>query len=513
MSLRVRGFSAAILAATLAGAAFLPASPAQAAAPSLSAFLFDSLLGADSDGTVQRAIVVPSEPMTVTGYKIEFDYSGLAGVATVELRNPNSRCRTSESVLTCDYGENTFYGPTSVLPEVVVKPVTVMIIGAIGTWKVTVSADGLAPTTDEATVKVAEGVDLGVPTRNLERQGAPGQALPQSLEIDNVGETTANGAVAIFYGDPGIVATKQYSNCTYTEGRPETCTFDEQLAAGGAYRTSEAFPFGIGTDSLAPGNEFLEVEWMTKADFAIFLRELAERGIPNPFGQSGTGAKLTLVTRPQSPAAADQTDIDRTDNFLQMAIEVTGDNDADFAAKGGSAPGAAGQVVTLSLGFKNLGPASRDTFRVGGPVGEIDITLPPGSSLTEMPEDCHAMKSIGELGELDPDPGNLAARFIRCVNPSSYIKFGTEVTFPVKLRIDQVISSASGSVAILTSGCDGCREDKNPANDTAAVVLNGPSLPTTGVQTGLIAGAGVLLALLGVAAFVFGRRRRPSIGQ
>src|SRR5687768_12672447 len=108
MSLKARGFSAALLAATLAGVAFLPASPAQAAAPSLSVFLFDSLLGADSEGTIERATVVPSEPMTVTNYKIEFDYSGLAGIATVELQNSHPECKTLDAVLTCDYGQETF---------------------------------------------------------------------------------------------------------------------------------------------------------------------------------------------------------------------------------------------------------------------------------------------------------------------------------------------------------------------------------------------------------------------
>jgi LPXTG-motif cell wall-anchored protein len=49
---------------------------------------------------------------------------------------------------------------------------------------------------------------------------------------------------------------------------------------------------------------------------------------------------------------------------------------------------------------------------------------------------------------------------------------------------------------------------KNAANDTADVVLNGTTLPKTGVQTGLIAGSGVLLALAGVAVFLLSRRSR-----
>jgi len=83
---------------------------------------------------------------------------------------------------------------------------------------------------------------------------------------------------------------------------------------------------------------------------------------------------------------------------------------------------------------------------------------------------------------------------------------GTDWTIPVKLRIDQVITGATGTVTVVTKEC-ACRPDTNPANNAANVVLNA-ALPTTGVQTGLLAGTGVLLALSGVAAFLLGRRRR-----
>lgn len=513
MSLIARGFAAVIITAVVTGMVCPPASASKASAAQLSVFLPDVNVAADSIGTLTRVTVMSSERVTATNLRLEIDYAGLISVATVTPTSGGSSCSTSLGLLTCVYESAIIGGPTGLLPELRIKPIAGRPVGTSGNWRVTVAADGLAPARSEAKVQIVDGVDLGVPNPNAERQGTPGGAVPQTLEVDNVGELAADGAVAVFFGDYDITTTKEYSNCTFDEGQPTSCTFDEQLAPGNGYRTSEEFPFKLRPDTLAPGGEFLGVRWMTKADFVLLRTEMAALGSPDFFGQPGSGGKLSLVARAPSLAKADQTDINSTNDWFFLSIEVEGDNDADFAATGGAASGAVGQVVTLNLGFKNLGPAARDDNGVGGGVGTVDIALPPGSSLASMPESCIAMTSVGDLGEADPDRGNLAARFIRCTNPSTLVLVGDEVAFPVKLKIDQVISGAAGSVAIRTGNCDTCRRDKNPSNDTASVVLNPPQLPTTGVQTGLIAGSGVLLALAGLAAFVLGRRRFNTGGK
>lgn len=280
------------------------------------------------------------------------------------------------------------------------------------------------------------------------------------------------------------------------------CTFDEQLETETGYTTNEAVPFKLRGDTFAPGNSGLEVLWLTKAEFAALKKRLADSGEPDFFGNPGTGDKLRLVENPSPLTKAIQVDIDGTNNGMIVEAEIEGDNDADLAAIGASGSGAAGQVVTLNLGLNNLGPAT--LAFLGGGAGTFDVTLPPGSSLAEMPGTCLAMKQIGDDPKEDPDPNNLLTRIIRCGNESLLFKAGSEWTVPVKLRIGQVITGATGTVTV--ARCDGCHKDKNPANDTANVVLN-PALPTTGVQTGLLAGIGALLALAGIAAFVLGRHR------
>jgi LPXTG-motif cell wall-anchored protein len=511
MSLKVRGFAAIALAAAISVAPAPAASAAQssAAAPQISILLPDVLLGEDSFDKLVRPTLYSSEQVVATNFKLVLDWSDLTGVVTIEPWTFDSRCSTVGAVLTCLFPRQLLNGASGGIPHLRVKPVAGVQAGASGKWKVTVSADGLTAVSAESTMEVAEAVDLAVPGGNLSINSTPGGTFPQTLEIDNIGDRAADGAVLVVHSDHAFVTTKQYSNCTFLNGRMRSCTFDEQLAVGGSYATSEPVPFKLREDTLAPGKQSLGLEWMTKADFSIFKKELADIGMPDFFGQPGTGGKLTLAARPQADAKAAQTEIVPSNNFLRILVHVEGDNDADLAAVGGAAAGAAGQIVTVDLGIKNHGPATRDTstgFSFDFASTVTDVTLPPGSSLAEMPRGCVAMKSLGESGERDPDQDNLATRFIRCYDGESLLIAGDQMLLPVKLRIDQVITGAAGS--ILINGCIDCRRDKNPANDTATVVLNSASLPVTGVQTGLIAGVGALLALMGAAVLVFGRRRR-----
>jgi hypothetical protein len=513
MSLIPRALATMAIATAAAGALVLPASATQGSAPRLVVLLFDVLVGTDSAGTSQGVTIDSSEAATATNFKLEIDSSGLAGVATVTVASGGTGCTTSGAVLTCVSSEFRLEaGRQSIGPELAFQPVAGVAPGASGTWKATVSADGLAAVSAVAKAEISEEVDLAVPVRDLTVTSTPGGTLPQTLEIDNVGERAADGAVAVFVADYPWITAKEYSNCNFYDGSPVYCTFDEQLAARTGYATSEPVAFKLRTDTSAPGSTFLDVIWMTKAQFVLHKEKEIVYGRGDLLGRPGTGGRLGLTARQQDATATPQvaqTDPNVTNNVLQITAEVEGDNDSDLAAIGGAGSGAAGQVVTLQLGFENLGPASRNHERLGSGIGRLDITLPASSSLVEMPQRCYAMKSIGEHPEEDPNRGNLAARFIRCENDDVVLRVGTKVTFPVKLRIDQVVTNATGKVEMVTRDCDVCRPDNNPANDAAAVVLNG-TLPATGVPTGLVAAGGALLAFGGVAVFMLGRRRKAK---
>ncbi|HEX6682461.1 MAG TPA: hypothetical protein VF062_06675 [Candidatus Limnocylindrales bacterium] len=520
MSLIPRGFAAIAIAAVFTGALTPPASAAQTAAPQLSIEPPNLRVGSSSAGTAGQIYASSSESV-LTAFRVEIDASGLAGVAAITTQEPWPTCEASGASITCPH-VFTDLGPVPrSLFAVKVKPLAGVEPGASGKWKVTVSAEGLAPVSAEATVEVAEAVDLAVPAPDrVEVSAAPGADVPRKLEISNVSERTVDGTVAVFTGDHGTIAGKQYSNCTFLDDHFTGCMFDEQLAPGTTYVTSEAVAFKLRPDNLAPSLEWVDVNWMTHTEFDELRRQRIAAGQPDRWTQPGAGDRLRLVPKPQTLAANTEIDVNPANNWFRIWIEVEGNNDADLSAIGGSGSAAAGQVTMVSFGLKNNGPATIDGDSVGGPIGSVDLALPPGSSLAEMPESCGARLLVGDELVGDPNRRNLAARHIRCDGNSTPFRASTEQVFQVKLRIDEFIAGAKGTVAVATSGCDTCWEDDNPANNTAEVVLNGPppstppaALPTTGVQVGLVAGAGVLLAVIGVGAFVLGRRRRVDVGE
>ncbi|WP_117212679.1 hypothetical protein [Allorhizocola rhizosphaerae] len=398
--------------------------------------------------------------------------------------------------------------PNGVMPDIRFKPVPGAPAGTSGEVKVTVSAKDVSPASTTFAVTIGEGVDLaaGPP---VELSSTPGADLAPPLQVGNVGDTTAHGAVAVFYGDYAFAVSKQHSNCTYSEGRLTSCTFTEDLLADKTYVTKEPLPLKLRPDTEAPGSEWLEIAWVTPAEFEILKKEIA-RSNPGWFGTPGTGSRLELVEK-ASIDRAGQVDLDPTNNWTQITVQVTGDNPADLAAIGGSASGAAGTVVPLDLGLKNLGPATIDHGRSGEPTSQVNIQLPPGSSLTEMPEGCVALGGNGQPDH--SNPGNLAARGIACW-PAGYLFIaGTQATFPVKLRIDEATANATGKVMVVTPYCeDNCDPNYNESNNNADIALNASvSLPVTGVQVGLLVGTGTLLLVAGIALFVLARRRRFNL--
>lgn len=502
MSLAARVFAAATLAAAFTGMLSPPVSAGQAAPSEVAVYLPDVLIAADSSGTLVNAIAASTESREFENFVFKLDFSGLDGVVTVS-PEPLAGCDVGGAVMTCDLGTVVLDSVTNLEPVISVVPAGGAAAGATGKWKATISADELEPTSMEATVTLAEGVDLGVPRDSASVTGAPGSTLELPLEISNVGDKVADGAVALISTDDAIGGAKQYSNCTFGTAIL-SCSFDEQLTVGSRYTSNES-PLRFRSDIACPAGAEIVIVWLTKAEFAALKKQFADLGEPDFFGSTGTGEKLRLEERPSALARTAQVDIDGTNNGMLVSLKAEGAAAADLAAIGGTASGNAGQTVTLNLGLHNAG----NTLDLHGDAGKevaFDLTLPPGSSLGEMPAGCLAMKQIGSDPQQDPQPGNLASRIIRCGNGNSLLQDGTDWTVPIKLRIDQLAAAATGTVSV-TSRCEGCYADKNPANDTADVVVNA-ALPKTGVQTGLLAGTGVLLALAGVATFILGRRRR-----
>jgi LPXTG-motif cell wall-anchored protein len=352
---------------------------------------------------------------------------------------------------------------------------------------------------------VGEGVDLANGTEAQVSAG-PGDRFSAPLAIRNAGETTAHGASVLFFNDAAIRSAKKFSNCTYVGDSLRTCHFDTDLRAGASY--TAAFPYAVGADAYAPGAAYGENAVLTPAEFEDFTAYLRTSG--GSVGAPGTEGKLTLSEVRAVAARKVQVDTDPSNNWGSLELTVTGKNRADLAAVGDTLTGAAGDVVTATVGLINKGPATLDATRMGGPVTRVDVVIPDGTTATDVPESCAPMKG----DEIDWEHGGKAgAAKYRCFT-GSFIAAGATETLDLKLRIDKVIANASGTVTINGKcECEGISGDLDPANDVAYLVVNetggtGGGLPVTGASTGLIVAAGGVLLAAGAVGFVLTRRRR-----
>jgi LPXTG-motif cell wall-anchored protein len=166
---------------------------------------------------------------------------------------------------------------------------------------------------------------------------------------------------------------------------------------------------------------------------------------------------------------------------------------------------------------KNNGRGTLDGSRSGGePVLRFIFQVPPGTEVTSAPARCESVieQGGGQIGK----PGAPGGTYYRCFTGTVLVA-GDSFSAAFKLKITSVIPNATGTVGFddkYASPPDWMHDDV-PANDKASVVINpstggtgggSGSLPITGAQTGLLAGTGALLLLLGGVMYALARRRQ-----
>ena len=140
-------------------------------------------------------------------------------------------------------------------------------------------------------VRVGEGVDLAGGAEAT-RSAAPGGDFTAPLTVQNVGETTVKGAVAVFDHDRAIHPGKKYRNYL-TWGTRCGCRFTDLVAAPGESWTADV-PYLLGKDAYAPGSgDYAYHNWMTVAEFEDFTTYLANLGIS--IGRPGDDGELSLT--------------------------------------------------------------------------------------------------------------------------------------------------------------------------------------------------------------------------
>jgi LPXTG-motif cell wall-anchored protein len=211
-----------------------------------------------------------------------------------------------------------------------------------------------------------------------------------------------------------------------------------------------------------------------------------------------------------------QTDPKPLNNHQFQFIDVDGKG-PDLSAVGATVSGAVGTTVTMPVGVKNNGPRDLYIGPNGYPAAAALITIPAGATVTSYPGACGPnSKDI-----LKGDPNRV--QYACFTGPS--LPAGETVTWKFGLKIDKAVTNATGSVQINPEADIPLYRDGNPANDTAAIVLNSTGatnpgapnpggghddvgLPITGPQTALFAAAGAALLAAGFAVFAVSRRRR-----
>ncbi|MET8083695.1 LPXTG cell wall anchor domain-containing protein [Micromonospora sp. NPDC005237] len=498
--------------------AFVAASASPALAePAAEFYMFfeNVTVAPGSAGVVRGATVLGSEPAVLNEVTVRYDYRSLAGKVTLAGDTGNDCSADGDAVLVCiEHSplvvDEEFGGFPS---RVVIAPTDKAAAGDTGELKISLRAGGKEVADSTSQIRIAEGVDLAAGP-NVEVKAAPGGSFKAPFSVQNVGTTTVDGVVAIFDPDYGIRSKERFDNCFYVEDYLLACEFDEKIPAGEG-RTA-TFNYELAKDTYAPGSQESNVRWVVPGDLDALNSARREAGVAA--ARQGTGKTLELAPMPgKRNARALQTDVDPSNNWGAVNVQVTGKNGADLEAIGATLTGKKGAVVTAPLGFRNNGPATLDHFRSGSDVTYVDVTVPKGTTAVEVPFEC--APRTGNDAEWD-EAGTPGAAAYRCY-PGPFAPAGEELTGEFKFRIDKVIANATGMVKVnVPCECEGgFYEDLKPANDTAKILVNaasgqgggeddGGALPITGQSTGLIAGIGALLLAAGVGGYLVAKRRR-----
>jgi hypothetical protein len=371
-----------------------------------------------------------NDNFTVTDGRLTVDVTGLAGVAEVAWPD-NCTPNDAGTVAVCATGDV----PTSYSAQVQLKvrAAAGAAVGAQGAIEYSAEATGgpdgtlVAQRSDDTTVTVSSGLDLGISAPQDATGVQPGTSLTVPYAITNTGNETAHGFSVKMWATYGLDVVTRYPQCTYTgpddsgEYTPMTyvtCSFDTDVAPGATVE------------------------------------------LPKPLRLAVTHHALNERFDYEVQPGADATDLDSSDNYRSWHIHA--DNTADFAVRGTEVNGAAGDTVTAALRFVDRGPAWVANVSSGDPVAVIDFYLPEGTTATSVPATCDNAWTSGD----DPAIGHYA-----CPLPM-WVKPDLEVSFPFKLRIDRVVPGATGRVVARPGYGTSFSFDPNSKNNSAKVVVN-----------------------------------------
>lgn len=370
---------------------------------------------------------------TVTGGRLTVDVSGLAGIADVTWP-ANCTPDAAGTVAVCDTGDV----PTRYSPQVQlgIRAAAGAAVGAQGAIEYSAEAtggpDGTLTASEggaETSVTVASGPDLGVTAHPDVSDVTPGTTLDVPFTVTNTGNETAHGYTVKMWATYGLDVLTRYPQCTYD---------------------------GPGDDSAYPSMTYVSCSFDTE------IAPGAAVELPQPLQLAVTDHALYDRFDYEVEPGGDVTDLDTSDNG--RSFHVNADNTADFAVRGTSVSGAAGDTVTAGFRFVNRGPAWVADLGAGDPVAVIDYYLPPGTTATSVPATCRTAWTAGD----DPAVPHYACTLPHWADPK------LKADFPFQLRIDTVVPDATGHVTVrpYSGSASAFPFDPRPKNNATTVTVN-----------------------------------------
>ncbi|MDF6019306.1 peptidase [Streptomyces sp. JH34] len=403
-----------------------------------------------------------------TGYEGEVTYTldlgGIAGIAELSpAQDTGADCEITGDTAVChDHG---VHAGLSSVADFDLAAAKGSKDGASGTIEVTGSADGVAFTPFAAKVTIG-GPDLVMKQLPFEQRLRPGDLQPAPITFTNKGTTAADGVLLTLMYSRGLDIPERYANCEYS-GEAGEEPFEGFVWATALCSVPGSYEPGATYTLAAP----LSVEATDRAYHDTFVYRIDEDGAAQRSAQRA-GAPFTRGTGPELAlrkvtASARSADLDPRDN--QQEADFRTENTANFVAVGSETVGAAGETVTVDIGFRNDGPAWIGNLRSGEPVAAFDFTVPEGAVVTGKPDSCQGVTAEGKYRE----DRTGAPRYV--CDTSMTVRDGAEVSYPFELKITAVVPGAEGAVRIRDPWLSdpGLPFDPKPADNTAQLVLNG----------------------------------------
>ncbi|WP_327289119.1 hypothetical protein [Streptomyces sp. NBC_01198] len=350
--------------------------------------------------------------------------------------------------------------------------------GAKGTVRYTGSSPGLPDVSGQTTVTVGAVADVfmhGLPEKVAAK---PGDLVPLSFALTNRGGQPGAGSILTAHASGGLDSLSHYGNCAYGYvDSPDrrwvgmlSCVLPP-VAPGTTVSYTDGVPFRVHASGLIEDVEISLVDYT-----------------PEALADSRRGSTLVQGDGPDMvPHTGGTTAQDWQTGYSWADPKINVDNTADFALSVAPVKGPKGATVTAAVELADRGPARYVDSWNERPAAQVEFDPPPGTTVVGANEDCLGYDKHGKLLDY-----NVPGVHYVCTQGWFFLP-GQSVTDFFKLRIDKVIPNATGR-AFLTPGY-ATPYDRNPANDTAKVVVNakaagGTSNGGTGGGTGTSGAAG-----------------------